>query len=288
MKENNNTPALRESSTGNNPSEQKKNPKISRRALLLGSAVVGTAAVSGLYVAGSNWKASLNERIAQEDASWKRNQALAAAEPATTIAEESYKNTAAGLSGRLVYTAYRKDGLYVPATREAPAQNVPYPVIREKMNTYDISGMYLFFAYYNAAKNYGYLTGDLEPLAKIVDPEKVIFPNVYEFIANNQGWIVSDQEIESYMVETHGYGSREIQGRKIYKLQTELSIYGDAYFVYRDTGEVKYFRDMFHTDRHPTIDFYGEFLDGRWVSVDENLQGDLLLPKGVSVAGYTK
>ena len=107
MKENNNTPALRESSTGNNPSEQKKNPKISRRALLLGSAVVGTAAASGLYVAGSNWKASLNERIAQEDASWKRNQALAAAEPATTIAEESLKNATAGLSGRLVYTAYR-------------------------------------------------------------------------------------------------------------------------------------------------------------------------------------
>lgn len=71
-------------------------------------------------------------------------------------------------------------------------------------------------------------------------------------------------------------------------MQTELSIYGDAYFVYRDTGEVKYFRDMFYTDRHPTIEFYGEFLDGRWGSVDENLQGDLLLPKGASVAGYTK
>lgn len=288
MKENNNTPAPRESSTGNNPSEQKKNPKISRRALLLGSAVVGTAAASGLYIAGSNWKASLNERIAQEDTSWKRNQALAAAEPGTTIAEESLKNATAGLSGRLVYTAYRKDGVYVPATRESPAQNVPYPVIREKMNTYDISGMYLFFAYYNAAKNYGYLTGDLEPLAKIVDPEKVIFSNVYEFIANNQGWIVSDQEIESYMVETPGYSKRNIQGRKVYEMQTELSIYGDAYFVYRDTGEVKYFRDMFHTDRHPSISFYGEFLDGRWVSVDENLQGDLLLPKGASVAGYTK
>ncbi|OFO22488.1 MULTISPECIES: DUF6318 family protein [Rothia] len=288
MKENNNAPASREPSISNNPSEQKKTPKISRRVLLAGSVGVGVAAASGLYVAGSNWRASLNERIAQEDAAWERNQALAAAEPATTIAEESYKNTAAGLSGPLVYTAYRKDGVYVPATRESPAQNVPYPVIREKMNTYDISGMYLFFAYYNAAKNYGYLTGDLEPLAKIVDPEKVIFPNVYEFIANNQGWIVSDQEIESYMVQTPGYGSREIQGRKIYKLQTELSIYGDAYFVYRDTGEVKYFRDMFHADRHPTIDFYGEFLDGCWVSVDENLQGDLLLPKGASVAGYTK
>lgn len=288
MKENNNAPASREPSTSNNPSEQKKTPKISRRVLLAGSVGVGAAAVSGLYVAGSNWKASLNERIAQEDAAWKRNQALAAAEPGTTIAEESLKNATAGLSGRLVYTAYRKDGVYVPATRESPAQNVPYPVIREKMNTYDISGMYLFFAYYNAAKNYGYLTGDLEPLAKIVDPEKVIFSNVYEFIANNQGWIVSDQEIESYMVETPGYSKRNIQGRKVYEMQTELSIYGDAYFVYRDTGEVKYFRDMFHTDRHPTIDFYGEFLDGRWVSVDENLQGDLLLPKGASVAGYTK
>lgn len=288
MKENNNTPVSRESSTSNNPSEPKKNPKISRRALLLGSAVVGTAAASGLYVAGSNWRASLKERIAQEDTAWERNQALAAAEPATTIAEESHKNAVAGLSGRLVYTAYRKDGVYVPATRESPAQNVPYPVIREKMNTYDISGMYLFFAYYNAAKNYGYLTGDLEPLAKIVDPEKVIFSNVYEFIANNQGWIVSDQEIESYMVETPGYSKRNIQGRKVYEMQTELSIYGDAYFVYRDTGEVKYFRDIFHTDRHPTINFYGEFLDGRWVSVDENLQGDLLLPKGASVAGYTK
>lgn len=288
MKENNNAPASREPSTSNNPSEQKKTPKISRRVLLAGSVGVGVAAASGLYVAGSNWRASLNERIAQEDAAWERNQALAAAEPGTTIAEESLKNATAGLSGRLVYTAYRKDGVYVPATRESPAQNVPYPVIREKMNTYDISGMYLFFAYYNAAKNYGYLTGDLEPLAKIVDPEKVIFSNVYEFIANNQGWIVSDQEIESYMVETPGYSKRNIQGRKVYEMQTELSIYGDAYFVYRDTGEVKYFRDMFHTDRHPRISFYGEFLDGRWVSVDENLQGDLLLPKGVSVAGYTK
>lgn len=288
MKENNNAPASREPSTSNNPSEQKKAPKISRRVLLAGSVGVGVAAASGLYVAGSNWKASLNERIAQEDTAWERNQALAAAEPATTIAEESHKNAVAGLSGRLVYTAYRKDGVYVPATRESPAQNVPYPVIREKMNTYDISGMYLFFAYYNAAKNYGYLTGDLEPLAKIVDPEKVIFSNVYEFIANNQGWIVSDQEIESYMVETPGYSKRNIQGRKVYEMQTELSIYGDAYFVYRDTGEVKYFRDMFHTDRHPSISFYGEFLDGRWVSVDENLQGDLLLPKGASVAGYTK
>lgn len=288
MKENNNAPASREPSISNNPSEQKKTPKISRRVLLAGSVGVGVAAASGLYVAGSNWRASLNERIAQEDASWKRNQALAAAEPATTIAEESLKNATAGLSGRLVYTAYRKDGVYVPATRESPAQNVPYPVIREKMNTYDISGMYLFFAYYNAAKNYGYLTGDLEPLAKIVDPEKVIFSNVYEFIVSNQGWIVSDQEIESYMVETPGYSKRNIQGRKVYEMQTELSIYGDAYFVYRDTGEVKYFRDMFHTDRHPSISFYGEFLDGRWVSVDENLQGDLLLPKGASVAGYTK
>ena len=288
MKENNNAPASREPSTSNNPSGQKKAPKISRRALLLGSAVVGTAAASGLYVAGSSLKFSSNERTSQEDTAWKRNQALAAAEPTTKIADEDNKNAAGGLYGRLVYTAYRKDGLYVPATRENPAQNVPYPVIQEKMNTYDISGMYLFFAYYNAAKNYGYLTGDLEPLAKIIDPEKVIFPNLYEFITNNQGWIVSDQEIESYMVQTPGYGSREIQGRKIYKMQTELSIYGDAYFVYRDTGEVKYFRDMFHTDRHPTINFYGEFLDGRWVSVDENLQGDLLLPKGASVAGYTK
>ena len=215
MKENKNAPAFREPSTSNNPSEQKKTPKISRRVLLAGSVGVGVAAASGLYVAGSNWKASLNERIAQEDAAWKRNQALAAAEPATTIAEESHKNTTVGLSGRLVYTAYRKDGVYVPATRESPAQNVPYPVIREKMNTYDISGMYLFFAYYNAAKNYGYLTGDLEPLAKIVDPEKVIFPNLYEFISNNQGWIVSDQEIESYMVETPGYSKRNIQGRKV-------------------------------------------------------------------------
>ena len=288
MKENITTLVSREPSTSNNPSEQKKTPKISRRVLLAGSVGVGAVAASGLYVAGSSLKFSSNERTSQEDTAWKRNQALAAAEPITKITDEDNKNAAGGLYGRLVYTAYRKDGVYVPATRESPAQNVPYPVIQEKMNTYDISGMYLFFAYYNAAKNYGYLTGDLEPLAKIVDPEKVIFSNVYEFITNNQGWIVSDQEIESYIVQIPGYGSREIQGRKIYKLQTELSIYGDAYFVYRDTGEVKYFRDMFYTDRHPTIDFYGEFLDGRWVSVDENLQGDLLLPKGASVAGYTK
>ena len=49
MKENNNAPAFREPSTSNNPSEQKKNPKISRRVLLAGSVGVGVAAASGLY-----------------------------------------------------------------------------------------------------------------------------------------------------------------------------------------------------------------------------------------------
>ena len=60
MKENNNAPASREPSISNNPSEQKKTPKISRRVLLAGSVGVGVAAASGLYVAGSNWRASLN------------------------------------------------------------------------------------------------------------------------------------------------------------------------------------------------------------------------------------
>ena len=108
MKENNNAPASREPSISNNPSEQKKTPKISRRVLLAGSVGVGVAAASGLYVAGSSLKFSSNERTSQEDAAWKRNQALAAAEPTTKIADEDNKNAAGGLYGRLVYTAYRK------------------------------------------------------------------------------------------------------------------------------------------------------------------------------------
>ncbi len=60
-----------------------------------------------------------------------------------------------------------------------------------------------------------------------------------------------------------GYGSRNSGTKKIYKIPGGIISIWNAYFVYRDTGEVKYFRGYGGcTDRHPTINFYGEFLDG--------------------------
>ena len=44
----------------------------------------------------------------------------------------------------MVYTAYERNGRYVPATEEHAAQNVPYPVLQPGMNEYNRGGFYIF------------------------------------------------------------------------------------------------------------------------------------------------
>ena len=63
-------------------------------------------------------------------------------------------------SGLLVYTAYERNGRYVPATEERAAQNVPYPVQQPGIDEYSRGGFYTFQAYFYAALNYFYYTGD--------------------------------------------------------------------------------------------------------------------------------
>jgi imidazoleglycerol-phosphate synthase len=86
---------------------------------------------------------------------------------------------------------YEKNGEYVPATAEKKAQNVPKPVVPEKMNEATIEGMYEFLCYWVASFNYMFMTGDFEPLKK-ADPEGRYAnesSNAVIIYSSGRGWV---------------------------------------------------------------------------------------------------
>ena len=111
----------------------------------------------------------------QEARLFKRDKVLASLEPAEKFDELVKQGDSTGL---LVYTAYERNGRYVPATEERAAQNVPYPVLQPGMNEYNRGGFYIFQAYFYAALNYFYYTGDTKPLSEVINPEEIISPEL--------------------------------------------------------------------------------------------------------------
>lgn len=106
-----------------------------------------------------------------------------------------YQEELGKTSESLIYTAYERNGRYVPATEKRAAQNVPYPVLHPGMNKYTRSGLYVFIAYYYASLNYFYAAGDTEPLSKIVKPEDVIEPEILRLYQEKRGWLVADGDV---------------------------------------------------------------------------------------------
>ena len=60
---------------------------------------------------------------------------------------------------------------YKPATAEGPAENVPLPVMPELAKQESKEGLEAFAEYWYALANYGYETGDPEPLRAITGPD---------------------------------------------------------------------------------------------------------------------
>ena len=80
---------------------------------------------------------------------------------------------------------------YVPATAEKKAQNVPKPVVPEKMNEATVEGMYQFLSYWLASFNYMFMTGDYEPLKK-ADPYSHYAnegSNAVIIYSSGRGWV---------------------------------------------------------------------------------------------------
>ena len=73
--------------------------------------------------------------------------------------------------GPIKFNNYERNGTYIAASADAPAQNVPKPLIPEKMKENSPEGAYALMGYWLASQNYLILTGDVEPLMK-ADPAK--------------------------------------------------------------------------------------------------------------------
>ena len=160
---------------------------LSRRAALAaatgaGAAVALTACASDIRPLADSSSSPSGE--ASPSASASESASASASASAADSGKKSYKGT-------VKLDKYEKDGEYVPATAEKKAQNVPKPVVPEKMNEATVEGMYQFLSYWLASFNYMFMTGDYEPLKK-ADPEGRYAnegSNAVIIYSSGRGWV---------------------------------------------------------------------------------------------------
>lgn len=160
---------------------------LSRRAAL--AAATGAGAAAALTACASDIRpladsSSSPSGEASASASASESASASASASATTSAKKSYKGT-------VKLDKYEKNGEYVPATAEKKAQNVPKPVVPEKMNEATVEGMYQFLCYWVASFNYMFMTGDYEPLKK-ADPYSRYAnegSNAVIIYSSGRGWV---------------------------------------------------------------------------------------------------
>ena len=158
---------------------------LSRRAAL--AAATGAGAAAALTACASDIRPLADSSASSEasaSASASESTSASASASASSSAKKSYK-------GAVKLDKYEKNGEYVPATAEKKAQNVPKPVVPEKMNEATIEGMYEFLCYWVASFNYMFMTGDFEPLKK-ADPEGRYAndqANAVLIYSSGRGWV---------------------------------------------------------------------------------------------------
>jgi len=257
--------------------QEPRKPRFSRRAL----AVAGVGTLGALIVGRQTGILATNEEK-QEARLLKRDKVLASLEPI-----EKYQNLAeqGDSSGLLVYTAYERNGRYVLATEERAAQNVPYPVLQPGMNEYNRGGFYIFQAYFYAALNYFYYTGDTKPLSEVVNPDEIISPELLRLYRENRGWLIAGQDVYRLQVTTAGINDRSKNGRKVLRYQARRRIRDEAVFYVSETGEKLPIDKFLKTGEEEYAFLCAEHLRGRWVLVEDDKDATPLYPPGFSLEG---
>lgn len=262
----------------NQPAFQKSRP-VSRR-VFLGRVGVGVLGAGLLVSAG--YRAGLlgtdEERL--EARRRLQNQRYIDME---SKEQYDYQKDLGRHSRLLIYTAYERNGRYIPATEEHAAQNVPYPVLHPGMNKYTRSGLYTFIAYYYASLKYFYITGDTEPLSKIVKPEDVLEPEILRFYQEKRGWIICDEGIfNEVFIDSSSFSPDErfkYSKRNIFSSYADYFLLEKWYFFISETGE-KHYLENYKMFANSSFISRVEHLNGRWVLISN--QDDLtpLYPPG--------
>lgn len=253
--------------------QEPRKPRFSRRAL----AIAGVGTLGALFVGRQTGILATNEEK-QEARLFKRDKVLASLEPA-----EKFKQ--GDSTGLLVYTAYERNGRYVPATEERAAQNVPYPVLQPGMNEYNRGGFYIFQAYFYAALNYFYYTGDTKPLSEVINPEEIISPELLRLYRENRGWLIANQDVYRVQVTIPGIGRRQQNSRNISEYQARRRIRDEAVFYVSETGEKLPIDKFLKTGEEEYAFLCAEHLRGRWVLVEDDKDATPLYPPGFSLEG---
>lgn len=171
-------------------SSSSKPVALSRRAVL-GAGGVGLAAVL------SACARTVHPPVDIADSESASASASPSASPALPSANKSYQ-------GKVTFDNFEKTGEYVPATAEMKAQNVPKPIMPEKVQELSIDGIYALIGYWISSFNYLALTGDIEPLKKTnpsADYTKELEPMV-KLYETGRGWIYDTSEPMSVYLTT--------------------------------------------------------------------------------------
>ncbi len=257
--------------------QEPRKPRFSRRAL----AVAGVGTLGALIVGRKTGILATNEEK-QEARLFKRDKVLASLEPNEKFDELVKQGDSTGL---LVYTAYERNGRYMPATEEHAAQNVPYPVLQPGMNEYNRGGFYIFQAYFYAALNYFYYTGDTKPLSEVINPEEIISPELLRLYRENRGWLIANQDVYRVQVTIPGIGRRQKNSRNISEYQARRRIRDEAVFYVSETGEKLPIDKFLKTGEEEYAFLCAEHLRGRWVLVEDDKDATPLYPPGFSLEG---
>ena len=160
---------------------------LSRRAAL--AAATGAGAAVALTACASDIRPLADSSSSPSgEASPSASASESASASASASAADSGKKSD---KGTVKLDKYEKNGEYVPATAEKKAQNVPKPVVPEKMNEATVEGMYQFLSYWLASFNYMFMTGDYEPLKK-ADPYSHYAnegSNAVIIYSSGRGWV---------------------------------------------------------------------------------------------------
>ena len=173
-------------------SSSSKPVALSRRAVL-GAGGVGLAAVL------SACARTVHPPVATAESESANASASVSpsASPALPSANKSYK-------GKVTFDNFEKNGEYVPATAEKKAQNVPKPIMPEKVQELSIDGIYALIGYWISSFNYLALTGDIEPLKK-TDPSSEYYKELEPMVKlyeTGRGWIYDTSEPMSVYLTT--------------------------------------------------------------------------------------
>ena len=85
---------------------------------------------------------------------------------------------------------------YTPASAEGPAENVPLPVMPEEAKVESKEGLIAFARYWYELVNYGYETGDVEPVKAVSGPDCFACQSFYRGMSDvygTGGWIQGGQ-----------------------------------------------------------------------------------------------